>query len=60
MATLTLHQGDAAASFEEHPTEIARRALIAAAQVETGQLADHLRRVAETLPNRGSLRKEVA
>ncbi len=29
---LTLHQGDAEASFVEHPTEVARKALIAAAQ----------------------------
>lgn len=32
MPTLTLHQGDAQAEFEEHPTEIARRALMAAAE----------------------------
>ncbi len=34
MTTLTLHQGDAEASFVEHPTEVARKALMAAAEVE--------------------------
>lgn len=55
MATLTLHHGDAQAAFEEHPTETARRALTAAAQVESPHLADHLRRFAETLPPRAPL-----
>jgi hypothetical protein len=55
MATLTLHQGDAEASFMEHPTETARKALIAAASVEKSCFADQLRRFAETFPDRGSI-----
>jgi len=37
---LTLHHGDLEAEYVEHPTEVARKALIAAAEVETGRLAD--------------------
>lgn len=52
---LTLHHGDAEASFSEHPTETARKALIAAARIENPRLADQLRRFAETLPRRGPI-----
>ncbi len=56
MAALTLHQGDAQATFVEHPTEIARKALMAAALVEAPRLADQLRCVAEALPDRAPFR----
>jgi hypothetical protein len=57
MATLTLLQGNAEQAFEEHPTEIARKALIAAADLETGAFADQLHRFAATFPRRGAIRK---
>ena len=34
MTTLTLHHGENKQDFTEHPTEVARRALMAAAEVE--------------------------
>lgn len=49
----TMYEGSAHASFEEHPTMTARRALIAAALVETPEWAQILQRVASTLPHRG-------
>jgi len=49
---LVLHQGDQQAEYIEHPTETARKALIDAAQVESGRLADQMRRFAELLPDR--------
>lgn len=49
---LTLHHGDQRAEYVEHPTGVARRALMAAARVEHGRLADQLRRFAEMLPDR--------
>lgn len=49
---LRLIAGDNEAEFVEHPTEVARKALMAAALIETPPLADHLRRFAETLPAR--------
>lgn len=52
MTTLTLHQGDAEASFEEHPIEVARRALFAAAELEDDDWAYNLRRFARVLPSR--------
>jgi hypothetical protein len=55
----TLHQGQSEATFEEHPTELARKALIAAAQIETPTLARHLHRIAELLPDRAPVRKAV-
>jgi hypothetical protein len=55
MATFTLHQGDAEQTFVEHPTETARRALVAAADVETAWLAEELRRLAWALPNRAAM-----
>jgi hypothetical protein len=51
MPALTLHQGDNHREYEEHPTEIARRAMLAAADVEEGLLALSMRMAAE-LPNR--------
>jgi hypothetical protein len=53
---LTLHQGDAKASFVEHPIEVARKALVAAAEIEPEIIAARLRRVASLLPERGSVR----
>ena len=55
MATLTLHQGESKREFVEHPTEVARKALIAAAEVETDDWAAILRRVALALPRRESV-----
>jgi hypothetical protein len=52
---LTLHQGDARQTFTEHPIETARKALEAAASVETGELADVLARFARRLPDRGPI-----
>jgi hypothetical protein len=53
MATkLKLHQGDNTAEFEEHPTEVARRALRAAAEVEQGLLSLSMLQAAESLPKR--------
>ena len=54
---LTLHQGDAEASFVEHPTETARRALMAAAQVEGGRWPELCRRFARALPDRAPIMK---
>jgi hypothetical protein len=54
---LTLYQGEAKREFVEHPTEIARKALIAAALIETPVLADHCRRFAATLPERRAIPK---
>jgi hypothetical protein len=55
---LTLIVGAAQQAFETHPTEIARRALMAAAEVESPRLADQLLRFAEALPDRGPIVKE--
>jgi hypothetical protein len=55
MAKLTLHHGAAEQAFTEHPTEIARKALIAAADLEAGPWAEVLRRFASTLPHRGPI-----
>jgi hypothetical protein len=52
---LTVHDGEAQASFTEHPTEAARKALMAAAVVETPALASALRRVAMSLPRRAAI-----
>ena len=51
----TLHQGDAEASFVEHPVEVARKALMAAADLETPRWAEALRRFAELLPVRTTI-----
>lgn len=54
MATLTLLDGDAQQTFEseEHPIEVARKALLAAAEIESEILAPALRRAAAALPQR--------
>jgi len=52
---LTLHLGDAEASFEEHPIEIARKALIAAAELESPDWSAVMLRFASALPPRGRL-----
>lgn len=53
MATvLTLHQGDAEASFTEHPIEVARRALLEAAEIEGEPWARILCQVAAAIPDR--------
>ncbi len=57
---LTLHQRDERKTYTEHPTEVARRALMDAADVETPRVAASLRRVAESLPDRKSIRKHGA
>jgi hypothetical protein len=54
---LTLHQGDQQAVYVEHPTEVARRALMAAAEVETFDWAQILQRVASALPHRPAIMK---
>jgi hypothetical protein len=55
MATLTVIGGGGERTFEEHPTEIARRALMAAAEVETPEWAAVVLRFASALPHRGPL-----
>jgi hypothetical protein len=57
MATLTLMQGDAEQAFIEHPIETARKALMAAADLEPEDWAARFRRVAAALPSRASIRK---
>jgi Bacterial RNA polymerase, alpha chain C terminal domain len=52
LTDLTVHEGTVIPSFDEHPTEIARQALVAAATVETEEWAAILRRVASALPLR--------
>ncbi len=59
MATLTLHHGDTEQAFEAHPLEVARQALLAAADLEPDDWAARFRRVAEALPDRPPIvRKE--
>jgi hypothetical protein len=53
---LTVHHGDQAAAFSEHPTERVRRALRAAARVETEEWSALLLRMASALPDRGPIR----
>lgn len=56
MPELTLHHGDAQASFTEHPMEVARRALKAAAELEPdGRMARTLTNIADDLPFRDRL-----
>jgi hypothetical protein len=57
---LTLHQGDEKADYVPHPIEVAREALLAAAEIESDRLAPQLRRVAGLLPKRGPIRKSDA
>jgi len=56
---LKLHQGDAVAEYQEHPTEVARRALMAAADVEVGWVADECQRFARALPARDARRDKI-
>lgn len=54
--TLTLHQGDGLrADYTEHPIEVARKALIAAAEMESGRWPDLLRQTASLLPERSRI-----
>ena len=55
--TLTLHHGDAEAVYIEHPIEVARKALMAAADVEDDEWRSLLRRVALSLPRRAPVRR---
>jgi hypothetical protein len=55
--TLTLHQGDQRAEYVEHPIEMARRALLAAAELESGRWPELLRGTARNLPERGPIMK---
>jgi hypothetical protein len=63
MAVLTLHHGDAQAEYVAHPMEVARRALLAAAELEdeNGRVdwPDWLRRIAASLPDRGRVTPAV-
>ena len=59
--TLTLHQGDARAVYAEHPVEVARKALLAAGdlEIESEEWRLRFRRVAAALPNRDrSIKRE--
>jgi hypothetical protein len=57
MATLTvIGGGDQSASFEEHLTEAARRALLAAAEIENDDWAAIIRRFASALPRRAPVK----
>jgi hypothetical protein len=56
MGNLTLHHGDARAEYVLHPTETARRALMAAAEIEQPDWAAVLRRVAVALPRRAPIK----
>jgi hypothetical protein len=66
MPALTLHQGEASRQFVEHPIEVARKALLEAADLE-GRHSDALgspltwpdlmRRFASSLPKRGPVEK---
>lgn len=56
--SLTLHQGEQEQVFSAHPTELARRALIVAAAVETPEWGRILHRVASALPHREPLSHE--
>lgn len=55
--TFTLHHGANQATFEEHPIETARKALLAAADLENEDWAAIMRRFASVLPNRGAVRR---
>jgi hypothetical protein len=59
MPALTLHQGDNHREYEEHPVEVARRALREAALLEEAESTDNgdswaslMRRAASSLPKR--------
>ena len=54
---LTLHQGEAKQEFVEHPIEVARQLLMAAADREGDLVASELRLLASSLPRRAPIRK---
>lgn len=56
---LTLYQGENKQEYVEHPTEVARRALLAAAEVESGWLVEVMRRFASALPPRAPIREQA-
>jgi hypothetical protein len=55
MPSLTLIHNEQTRAFDEHPIETARKALMAAADLETEAWAEVLRRFASTLPRRERL-----
>lgn len=58
MTTLTLHQGDTQQEFVQHPVEVARVALYAAAEIEGGEWASVILRFASALPNRPRMQQK--
>jgi hypothetical protein len=56
-AKLTLPQGGNQRELVEHPTETARKALLAAAEVEDPVFADRLMRFAAAFPDRPPVAK---
>jgi hypothetical protein len=56
-AALTLHHGDQQANYVEHPMEVARKALLAAADLEAGEWSFACRGIAELLPDRPAIMK---
>jgi len=59
---LTLHAGDAKASYREHPIEVARKALLEAADLEeasnpASSTALSMRLAARSFPRRGPITK---
>jgi len=56
-AALTLRQGDHRAEYVEHPMEVARKALLAAADLEAGEWSCACRGIAELLPDRSAIMK---
>jgi hypothetical protein len=55
MPALTLHHGEAERTFEEHPIEVARKALLDAAETEGSDWAGVMLRFASALPHRGAI-----
>jgi hypothetical protein len=53
---LTLHQGEAKQEFVEHPIEVARQLLMAAADREADLVASELRLLASSLPRRAPIK----
>ena len=54
---LTLHHRGQQAQYVEHPTEVARKALLAAAEIEVPRWSALLIRFAESLPPRPAIMK---
>jgi hypothetical protein len=52
--SLTLIEGDEQRTFTEHPMETAKRALLAAAELEGDDWAAVCRRIASALPDRAA------